>query len=1146
MTSNTLRLVPVVACLSLVNMTMAACDNNSPTRPKSPDPIPPPPAVATRVQITPPSAELDAIGQTIQLTAKVFDQYDSATNEAVVTWSSGHASVAIVNTQGLVTAVKNGTAVITARSGNANASANVTVKQTVSRIVIEPGVATLESIGATVQFTASVLDAKGSPVEGAVVTWSSGDMTVATVNNTGMVTAVANGTVRITARSEGMSASINVTVASLSPSPDRDVLMAFYRSTGGPLWINNSNWLSETNIGEWFGVDTDINGRVSAIRLGRNNLTGSIPPEIGQLTELRVLILTQNSLEGSSLPIELGQLSNLEELVIANDQIEGSIPAELAKLTNLRFLSLSRNQLTGSIPAELGRLTNLEILVLSNNQLTGSIPVELGKLSNLEQLYLEYNQLTGSIPAELGKLSNLVLLNLNDNQLSGDIPSELGQLTNLKTTRLGFNPLTGSIPHELGQLSNLEVLELRFAKLTGSIPAELGQLRNLTHLNLDNNLLTGSIPPELGQMNNLKLLNLSHNRNVVSQIPAELGQLNNLEALWLGSMGLIGAIPPELGGLQNLKHLYLFVNQLSGRIPPELGRLTKLEILWLNHNRLTGELPSELGDLLNLRVLSLWKNPGLTGPIPESLTRVNLVEFRTSGTQLCAPQSLDFQMWLQRLDESALVLTCRTPMNPEVYLTQAVQSFDRPVPLVEGEEALLRVFFSSEEPDVRMPPVRATFYINGTEEQAVDIPSESVSVPDHIEEGSLAHSANAPVPADMIRPGLEMVIEIVHEDMEDYEMGIGVRVPETGRMAVDVRTVPPMDLVLVPMLWTEDPAYSIVSRLEGLTEDDDLLRWTRDLLPVRDLEVIVKEPLYTSTEPVAENVVRLLEELESLRVIDGGEGYYMGIIESNTELGAAFVKGRGSVSVLDGKVMAHELGHNMSLQHAPCDVSHELDRNFPYPGGAIGAWGYDFSRHVLINPSTPDLMGYCYSNPWISDYHFKKAINYRVHREAPRVAAALTSDPRSLLLWGGLSNHGELYLEPAFVVNAQPSLPKNGPFSIAGEDADGNTLFTLDFAMSVVADANDDESFVFTIPIQRDWSDRLTRIALSGPGGYTELTRDSGASAALLLDQSTGEVRGILRDRFDPGDSGRTAFRALPEPGMVLIFSRGVPDPSDW
>ena len=118
-----------------------------------------------------------------------------------------------------------------------------------------------------------------------------------------------------------------------------------------------------------------------------------------------------------------GPLQRVTELQLYDNQLTGAIPPELGNLANLRYLSLIDNKLTGPIPSSLGNLTNLGSLDLYNNQLTGSIPPELGNLANLEYLSLWVNQLTGEIPSSLGNLTNLEQLWLSSgDQLTGSIP----------------------------------------------------------------------------------------------------------------------------------------------------------------------------------------------------------------------------------------------------------------------------------------------------------------------------------------------------------------------------------------------------------------------------------------------------------------------------------------------------------------------------------------------------------------------------------------------------------------------------------------------------------------------------------------------------------------------------------------------------
>ena len=320
---------------------------------------------------------------------------------------------------------------------------------------------------------------------------------------------------------------------------DRDALVALYNATDGPNWriSRNLNWLSDKPLGEWRGVHTDGNGRVTGLNLHDNQLSGEIPGELGNLSNLEWLDLNGSQLSGE-IPPELGSLSNLERLDLGNNQLlSGEIPGELGSLSNLERLYLHGNQLSGEIPGELGSLTNVTELRLGNNQLSGEIPPKLGSLTNLESLLLHDNQLSGEIPGELGNLSNLKRLELQRNELSG-IPPELGSLSNLEHLNLQINQLNGEIPGELGSLSNLEWLNLQVNQLNGEIPAELGSLSSLEGLILNTNQLSGGIPAELGNLSNLRILSISGNSGLSGPLPGSFTGLTSLTSLLLSGTGL--------------------------------------------------------------------------------------------------------------------------------------------------------------------------------------------------------------------------------------------------------------------------------------------------------------------------------------------------------------------------------------------------------------------------------------------------------------------------------------------------------------------------------------------------------------------------------------------------------------------------------
>lgn len=293
-------------------------------------------------------------------------------------------------------------------------------------ISISPPSATLGSLFETATFAAEVTDQNGWAVEGAAVTWSSDTPSVFSVDGSGVVTPVGNGSGTVRAVFQALSAAASVTVA----APAEEVaLVALYNATGGPDWTENAMWLTDAPRRGWHGVVTDDNDRIVELRLPDNGLDGSIPAEINGLADLRVLDLSANGLTGP-IPPEMGQLANLERLYLFENDLTGSIPPETGRLANLTVLDLFSNGLTGPIPPEVGDLAALEYLYLTENSLTGLVPREVGKLGNLKVLDLSANGLRGPVPPEVGQIAFLEWIVLEDNsEMSGELPAGLTALT---------------------------------------------------------------------------------------------------------------------------------------------------------------------------------------------------------------------------------------------------------------------------------------------------------------------------------------------------------------------------------------------------------------------------------------------------------------------------------------------------------------------------------------------------------------------------------------------------------------------------------------------------------------------------------------------------------------------------------------------
>ena len=384
-----------------------------------------------------------------------------------------------------------------------------------------------------------------------------------------------------------------------SPDTDRAVLVALYEATNGDSWKNVDGWLSANPLNQWYGVQTNSYGRVTGLNLAGNELSGEIPTELADLSALEELRLGDSLVAQSRAgchyitdrsaliaAIQVGQLRP--------NQLTGEIPPELGNLSNLRVMNLGYNQLTGEIPPELGRLSNLQGLYLDENQLSGGIPPELGNLSNLQRLGLGRNRLSGEIPPELGSLLVLQHLELCQNQLTGEIPPELDNLDSLNIISIQdhqgqpSNQVTGCVSHFLSQRvvrnilpicpehpeeravvialyeawgigagtqrfptpapgtdpaeypilvhfpgvtlsaeGRVIVLDLRGRDLRGEIPLELAALTHLRHLDLSNNNLRGEIPDQLEALTSLKSLNLTNNN--LTCIPSQLQERSQEE-----------------------------------------------------------------------------------------------------------------------------------------------------------------------------------------------------------------------------------------------------------------------------------------------------------------------------------------------------------------------------------------------------------------------------------------------------------------------------------------------------------------------------------------------------------------------------------------------------------------------------------------
>ncbi|KAL6132885.1 hypothetical protein ACLB2K_065124 [Fragaria x ananassa] len=318
----------------------------------------------------------------------------------------------------------------------------------------------------------------------------------------------------------------------------------------------------------WEGVQC-TGARVTALRLSTMGLKGELSSYIGGLTELNSLDLSFNPGLDGFLPPQLGDLQKLNILILAGCSFVGPIPEELGNLEQLTFLALNTNYLTGKIPPSLGKLSKLYWLDVAENRLSGPLPIStstspgLDLLLNAKHFHLNKNLLSGSIPLKLFS-SEMILIHalLDGNNFSGSIPMTLGLVKTLEVVRLGSNTLSGSVPSNLNNLTNV------------------------TELNLANNNLAGPLP-DLTGMNSIIYVDLSNNSFDPSEAPLWFSTLPALTTLVMEFGSLQGPVPEKLFSLSELQQVKLKNNALNGTLNMGDSISLQLELVDLQNNQIS-------------------------------------------------------------------------------------------------------------------------------------------------------------------------------------------------------------------------------------------------------------------------------------------------------------------------------------------------------------------------------------------------------------------------------------------------------------------------------------------------------------------------------------------------------------------------------
>ncbi|CAB9529503.1 LRR receptor-like serine threonine-protein kinase At4g08850-like (Partial), partial [Seminavis robusta] len=359
--------------------------------------------------------------------------------------------------------------------------------------------------------------------------------------------------------------------------------------------------LNLTNNHIWgdFPIEFQALSELRVLDLSKNlQLKGSLSADLFTAWSQMEYLLLQENRFGGRLPEQIGELTRLTQLSLWGNELSGPIAPTLNKLTNMRALMLQDNSFISTIPdlsslQELGEQSLWKLVLAWTFKVTvysTFLPYTESFFSVVmtAYLHLDVNKLTSTIPSWIGKLTQLRDLRVHQNSLTGTIPKELANAQNLGVFFAGDNRLAGPIPEIFQDLPKLSDLQLHRNIFRSSLPTSIQYLTNLRRFTIDHCGMTGTLPPAWQALSKLQVLAINHN-NLVGPLPTTYGNMRSLRDLWVNHNFLQAAIPSELGKLtDSLVRLYLESNAFHSTVPAELGNLDKLEQFRVFETLVTG------------------------------------------------------------------------------------------------------------------------------------------------------------------------------------------------------------------------------------------------------------------------------------------------------------------------------------------------------------------------------------------------------------------------------------------------------------------------------------------------------------------------------------------------------------------------------
>jgi hypothetical protein len=466
----------------------------------------------------------------------------------------------------------------------------------------------------------------------------------------------------------------------------------------------------------------------------------------------------------------------------------------------------------------------------------------------------------------------------------------------------------------------------------------------------------------------------------------------------------------------------------------------------------------------------------------------------------------------------------------DAQFTQGMQAADGSIPMVlAGNAAVVNVLVQATPPGATSARIVLRLFDAGSS-ALVRADTAITSAALGANTSYATPSVQFLIPSTMLRRGLAWQVERDATGPARDDSAVNDVFPRTGHANLATVEVPTLKVRFVPIVLS---AHSNTTGSVSAASIPEYLRTLQSIHPIGRIEAQVGTPLTTSASfgsPPSGGErgfwVQVLAELDLARLADptDPQTHWYGVVVPPTGFnfttfgGFAYIPATGSstgattrtaVGVQLGwfsrptqarDLVAHELAHNFGRLHAPCGgAGAPLDGAYPFPGGLIDRHGHDVfswatqrtTFATTVNTDVGDVMGYCFP-VWTSTYTYKGILEFRGSTTAPPAIA------RVLVVRGSIVDGLDVELEPAFVMDARPSLPeRRGGYRLEGLASDGRVLFAHDFEPAVLDHAPSIRPFTLAIPASPELEDDLYTLRVRGPAGEARRTRVPSAAPAL-------------------------------------------------